>query len=56
MDTNQPVRNKCKWLKIDDRNQTILGIGYEERSDLMVKKIGKNEWTEGDLDFLGYLY
>ena len=52
----KPVRNKCRWLKIDDRNQTILGIGYEERSDLMVKKIGTNEWTEGDLDFLGYLY
>ncbi|MEH7308691.1 GNAT family N-acetyltransferase, partial [Neobacillus drentensis] len=50
------VKNKCKWLKIDDRNQTILGIGYEERSELMIKKIGINEWTEGDLDFLGYLY
>jgi len=50
------VKNKCKWLKIDDRNQTILGIGYEEQSGLMIKKIGMNEWTEGDLDFLGYLY
>ncbi len=50
------VKNKCKWLKIDDRNQTILGIGYEERSDLMVKNISTNEWIEGDLDFLGYLY
>ncbi|MEK4484315.1 GNAT family N-acetyltransferase [Psychrobacillus sp. FSL H8-0484] len=50
------VKNKCKWLKIDDRNQTILGIGYEESSELMIKKIGMNEWTEGDLDFLGYLY
>ncbi|WP_342599859.1 GNAT family N-acetyltransferase [Psychrobacillus sp. FSL H8-0483] len=50
------VKNKCKWLKIDDRNQTILGIGYEEISELMIKKIGMNEWTEGDLDFLGYLY
>ncbi|MFF3102578.1 GNAT family N-acetyltransferase [Viridibacillus arvi] len=50
------VKNKCKWLKIDDRNQTILGIGYEEISELMIKKIGKKEWTEGDLDFLGYLY
>lgn len=50
------VKNKCKWLKIDDRNQTILGIGYEEISELMIKKIGMNEWTEGDIDFLGYLY
>ncbi|PUB10469.1 GNAT family N-acetyltransferase [Paenisporosarcina sp. OV554] len=50
------VKNKCKWLKIEDRNQTILGIGYEEKSELMIKKIGMNEWTEGDLDFLGYLY
>ncbi|WP_419962121.1 GNAT family N-acetyltransferase [Psychrobacillus sp. BM2] len=50
------VKNKCKWLKIDNKNQTILGIGYEEISELMIKKIGMNEWDEGDLDFLGYLY
>jgi predicted N-acetyltransferase YhbS len=48
--------NKCKWLKIDNESQITNGIGYESMNELMVKEVGKREWTEGDLDLLGYLY
>lgn len=50
------VTNKCKWLKIDHESQSTRGIGYEEIEGLMIKEVGKYDWREGDLDFLGYLY
>lgn len=50
------VKNKCRWLKIDNESQIIKGIGYESVNELMVKEVGKREWIEGDLDLLGYLY
>ncbi|WP_044641539.1 GNAT family N-acetyltransferase [Risungbinella massiliensis] len=50
------VKNKCKWLKIDEKNQTTFGIGHKVMDELMMKEIGQISWNEGDLDFLGYLY
>jgi ribosomal protein S18 acetylase RimI-like enzyme len=51
-----PVKNKCKWMKIDYETQITNGIGFEEIDQLMIKKVGKTVWSEGDLDFLGYFY
>ncbi|WP_064094011.1 GNAT family N-acetyltransferase [Rossellomorea aquimaris] len=50
------AHNKCRWLKINDQNQTTIGIGYEYIEELMIKEVGEREWPNGDLDFLGYLY
>lgn len=50
------VKNKCKWLKIDNESQNTKGIGFEILDELMIKKVGKIDWSEGDLDFLGYLF
>lgn len=52
----KPVKNKCKWMKIDYETQTINGIGHEEVDQLMIKEVGKTVWSGGDLDFLGYFY
>lgn len=52
----KPVKNKCKWLKIDDGFQTSIGLGHEAMDELMIKKVGKIDWKEADLDLLGYLY
>jgi ribosomal protein S18 acetylase RimI-like enzyme len=49
------VQNRCKWLKINDRNLTTRGIGYELIPELMIKSVGEKEWNEGELDLLGYL-
>jgi predicted acetyltransferase len=51
-----PVKNKCKWLKIDNEIQITNGIGFEQFDGLMIKNVGKIDWIEGELDFLGYLY
>ena len=48
--------NKCRWLKINDQNQTSIGIGNEYIEELMIKEVGDREWSDGDLDLLGYLY
>jgi hypothetical protein len=32
------------------------GIGFEILDELMIKEVGEIEWSEGDLDFLGYLF
>lgn len=52
----KPVKNKCKWMKIDYETQTTNGIGHEEVDQLMIKEVGKAAWSGGDLDFLGYFY
>ncbi|MEI5907645.1 GNAT family N-acetyltransferase [Bacillus spongiae] len=52
----KPVRNRCKWLKIDDENQKIYGIGHEKIEGLMIKEVGNRKWQAGELDLLGYLY
>ena len=31
------VKNKCKWLQINDEEQTTYGIGYERIDELMIK-------------------
>ncbi len=51
----QSVQNQCKWLKINDLNQSTIGIGCETIKELMVKPVGEKEWEEGELDLLGYL-
>lgn len=50
------VENKCKWLQIDDVNQTTYGIGNKRNDELMIKKLGNKNWEQGDIDLLGYLY
>ena len=50
------VKNKCKWLQIDDVNQTTVGIGQKEITELMVKEMNGKKWEEGEVDLLGYLY
>ncbi|WP_214483064.1 GNAT family N-acetyltransferase [Bacillus sp. SM2101] len=50
------VKCKCKWLQINDEDQTTYGIGHERIHELMVKKVGTEQWKDGDIDLLGYLY
>ncbi|GIN39358.1 GNAT family N-acetyltransferase [Heyndrickxia oleronia] len=50
------VNNECKWLKIDNENQTTYGIGEEKFNELMIKEVGNIKWKNGKLDLLGYLY
>jgi hypothetical protein len=50
------VKNQCKWLKIADETQITNGIGFDAIDELMIKEVGKIAWSEGNLDFLGYLY
>ncbi|GGE55750.1 hypothetical protein GCM10007140_02640 [Priestia taiwanensis] len=46
------VDNTCRWLQIDDENQTIYGIIPEP----MIKEVSERQWENGELDLLGYLY
>ncbi|PRA07297.1 MULTISPECIES: GNAT family N-acetyltransferase [unclassified Paenibacillus] len=50
------VSNTCKWLKIDHETLTTVGVGHQEVEGLMIKEVGSMPWSEGELDFLGYLY
>ncbi|MBM7618534.1 putative acetyltransferase [Bacillus tianshenii] len=50
------VENKCTWLKINNENQRIIGIGIEVINELMIKELGNVKWQNGELDLLGYLY
>ena len=50
------VENKCKWLQINDEDQTIYGIGHERIKELMIKELRGKKWEDGELDLLGYLY
>lgn len=52
----QSVNNECKWLKINNENQTTTGIGEEIFNELMVKELGEIKWESGKLDLIGYLY
>lgn len=52
----KPVNNECKWLQIDDENQTTYGIGHDKINELMIKEVGNIKWENGKLDLLGYLY
>jgi len=47
----KPVKNKCKWLKIEDETQLTNGIGFEAMNELMIKEVGKTDWSKGNLDF-----
>lgn len=49
------ARNQCKWLKINDKSQITVGIGYEVINELIVKEISGKAWEDGELDLLGYL-
>jgi GNAT superfamily N-acetyltransferase len=48
--------SKCKWLQINDVNQTTHGIGHEKINELMIKEVGNRKWEDGEVDLLGYLY
>lgn len=50
------INNQCKWLQIDDENQTTYGIGNERIDELMIKEVGNIKWEDGNIDLLGYLY
>ncbi|MGR3763083.1 GNAT family N-acetyltransferase [Rossellomorea sp. NS-SX7] len=49
-------QSKCKWLQINDVNQTTYGIGHDKISELMIKEVGDRKWEDGEVDLLGYLY
>lgn len=51
-----PVKNRCKWMRIDDENQTTIDIGSRIFEQLMIKEVGNIRWMQGELDLLGYLY
>lgn len=40
----------------NDETQLTNGIGFEAMNELMIKEVGKTDWSKGNLDFLGYLY
>ncbi|WP_285228780.1 GNAT family N-acetyltransferase [Paenibacillus sp. ISL-20] len=44
----KPLKNRCKWLKIDDETQLTNGIGYEAMNELMIKEVGKTDWSIGN--------
>ncbi|WP_214820754.1 MULTISPECIES: GNAT family N-acetyltransferase [unclassified Exiguobacterium] len=48
--------NPCTWLQINDQQLTTHGIGEDTFTELMIRPVGDKLWTEGTLDFLGYLY
>jgi len=51
----QETDNICRWLLINDAKT----FGVSQRSignSLMVKPLGKKEWNEGILDFLGHIF
>ncbi|MDK8190972.1 GNAT family N-acetyltransferase [Paenibacillus sp. UMB7766-LJ446] len=50
------VSNTCKWLKIDHESLTTIGVGVQKVEGLMIREVGTRAWSEGELDFLGYLY
>lgn len=52
----ESVKNTCKWLQINDEEQTTYGIGYERIDELMIKEVNDEKWEEGELDLLEYLY
>lgn len=47
---------KVTWLKINQGKN--YGIGNKQINDcfLMYKKVGNKEWSDGELDLLGYWY
>ena len=49
------VSNPCKWLLIQgDESQGLLHRRVGE--GLMVLRLGKKEWREGTLDYLGHIF
>jgi predicted N-acetyltransferase YhbS len=50
------AESTCKWLQINDVNQTTYGIGHEKINELMIKEVGNRKWEDGEVDLLGYLY
>ena len=50
------ANNPCTWLQINDQQLTTHGIGEDTFTELMIRPVGDKSWTEGTLDFLGYLY
>jgi len=47
---------RTKWLKIDQHKN--LGVGDELITDafFLYKTISDNQWSDGELDLLGYMY
>jgi GNAT superfamily N-acetyltransferase len=47
--------NPCSWLKIHDH--ATLGLATaEDTGTLMVKRIGRQAWPQGEVDLLGHLF
>jgi GNAT superfamily N-acetyltransferase len=49
------VENNCKWLFIHD-HETLGVMQRQLQNSLMVKALGKKEWKENKLDFLGHIF
>jgi len=47
--------NPCSWVRIHDH--TTLGLATaEDAGALMVKRIGQQAWSIGEVDLLGHLF
>lgn len=48
------INNPCRWVII--QNYTTIGVRQRSLDNtIMVKKIGKHNWQDGVIDFLGYI-
>jgi GNAT superfamily N-acetyltransferase len=49
------VSNRCTWVKID--NHATLGVARQlDPGVMMVKAVGSQGWSAGDVDLLGHLF
>jgi predicted N-acetyltransferase YhbS len=49
------VNNLCRWIMISEHS--TLGVAQRQiEATLMVKKLGRKEWGEGLVDFLGPVF
>ncbi|HET7018515.1 MAG TPA: GNAT family N-acetyltransferase [Streptosporangiaceae bacterium] len=47
--------NRCSWLKINEH--TTLGLATaEDTGALMIKRLGRPTWPDGEVDLLGHLF
>ena len=48
------VETTHSWLRIDEH--TNYGVAVEHIDELFIKSVSGKEWTNGHLDWLGYMY
>ncbi len=43
------------WLRLDEHKNNY-GVAVERVDDLYIKPIRSKNWSDGDMDWLGYMY